>query len=249
MQIVDLARFHAFLFDLDGVITRTAAVHAAAWKRLFDEYLEAHEGAAFVPFDVEMDYHRYVDGKPRIAGVRSFLAARGIDLPAGSPSDDADRDTMHGLGKRKTGYFLALLDRQGVRVYESAVALLSEARSRGVRTAVVSSSRNCAAVLKAARLTALFDVRVDGVALDDLGLAGKPAPDMFLEAARRLAVAPARGVIFEDAAAGVEAGRRGGFGLVVGVGADAHASDLSASGADVVVADLAEIRLQGAARP
>jgi beta-phosphoglucomutase family hydrolase len=245
MLVIDLARFHAFLFDLDGVITRTAALHAEAWKRLFDEYLAAHGGGAFVPFDPDTDYRRYVDGKPRAAGVRSFLAARGIDLPAGTPADTADADTVQGLGKRKNRYFLALLDRQGVRVYESAVTLLRAARLRGVRTAVVSSSRNCAAILRAARLAALFDVRVDGVELDRLGLPGKPAPDMFLEAARRLAVPPGRGVLFEDATAGVEAARRGGFGLVVGVGAGEHAADLRASGADVVVADLGEIRLEG----
>lgn len=249
MLVIDLARFDAFLFDLDGVITRTAALHAAAWKRLFDEYLAAHVGATFVPFDIETDYRHYVDGKPRTAGVRSFLAARGIQLPAGAPADDADQDTVYGLGKRKNRYFLAMLDRQGVRVYEWAVILLREARSRGIRTAVVSSSRNCAAILRAARLTRLFDVRVDGVELDRLGLAGKPAPDMFLEAAHRLAVPPERGVLFEDATAGVEAGRRGGFGLVVGVGAGDHASDLRAHGADVVVADLGEVHLEGRGDP
>ena len=249
MLIIDLAKFDAFLFDLDGVITRTAALHAAAWKRLFDEYLAARVGEEFVPFDEETDYRRYVDGKPRLAGVRSFLAARGIDLPAGTRADDADRDTVHGLGKRKNRYFLALLDREGVRVYESAVSLLREARGRGVRTAVVSSSRNCAAILRAARLTPLFDVRVDGVELDRLGLSGKPAPDMFLEAARRLAVAPARAVVFEDATAGVEAARRGRFALVIGVGSAEHAAGLLAGGADVVVADLGEIRLEGHREP
>jgi alpha,alpha-trehalase len=249
MLVIDLARFDAFLFDLDGVISRTAAVHAAAWKRLFDEYLAAHGGAPCVPFDVETDYRRYVDGKPRSAGLRSFLAARGIELPAGAPSDGADKDTVYGLGKRKNRYFLTLLDRQGVRVYEGAVSLLREARARGVRTAVVSSSRNCAAIVRAARLTALFDTRVDGVELDRLGLPGKPAPAMFAEAARRLGVAPERGVLFEDATAGVQAGRRGGFGLVVGVGAGDHASDLRGSGADVVVADLGEIRLEGRHEP
>ena len=249
MLMIDLAKFDAFLFDLDGVITRTAALHAAAWKRLFDEYLAARVGEEFVPFDEETDYRRYVDGKPRLAGVRSFLAARGIDLPAGTRADDADRDTVHGLGKRKNRYFLALLDREGVRVYESAVSLLREARGRGVRTAVVSSSRNCAAILRAARLTPLFDVRVDGVELDRLGLSGKPAPDMFLEAARRLAVAPARAVVFEDATAGVEAARRGRFALVIGVGSAEHAAGLLAGGADVVVADLGEIRLEGHREP
>jgi alpha,alpha-trehalase len=249
MLMIDLEKFDAFLFDLDGVITRTAAPHAAAWKRLFDEYLAARVGEEFVPFDGETDYRRYVDGKPRLAGVRSFLAARGIDLPAGTLADDADRDTVHGLGKRKNRYFLALLDREGVRVYESAVSLLREARGRGVRTAVVSSSRNCAAILRAARLTPLFDVRVDGVELERLGLTGKPAPDMFLEAARRLAVAPARAVVFEDATAGVEAARRGRFGLVIGVGSAEHAAGLLAGAADVVVADLGEIRLEGHREP
>ena len=249
MLVIDLAKFDAFLFDLDGVITRTAALHAAAWKRLFDEYLAAHAGEAFVPFDTDTDYRRYVDGRPRSAGVRSFLAARGIELPAGTRADDADRDTVHGLGKRKNRYFLALLDREGVRVYESAVSLLREARALGVRTAVVSSSRNCAAILRAARLTPLFDVRVDGVELERFGLAGKPAPDMFLDAARRLGVAPGRAVVFEDATAGVEAARRGGFGLVVGVGDAEHAADLRASGADVVLADLGELRLEGHREP
>ncbi|HEU5323779.1 MAG TPA: HAD family hydrolase, partial [Methylomirabilota bacterium] len=153
--VIDLAELHAFLFDLDGVLTRTAALHAAAWKRLFDEYLAARGGGTFVPFDADTDYRRYVDGKPRAAGVRSFLAARGLALPAGTPADDADQDTVHGLGERKDRYFLTLLGRLGVHVYESAVALLREARSRGVSTAVVSSSRNCAAVLSAARLAAL----------------------------------------------------------------------------------------------
>ena len=247
--VIDLTKFDACLFDLDGVITRTATLHAAAWKRLFDEYLAAHVGEEFVPFDVETDYRRYVDGKPRSAGVRSFLAARGIALPAGAPADGADRDTVHGLGKRKNRYFLALLDREGVRIYASAVKFLREVRARGVRTAVVSSSRNCAAILRVARLTALFDVRVDGVELARLGLPGKPAPDMFLEAARRLGVAPVRGVVFEDATAGVEAARRGGFGLVVGVGVAEHAAGLLASGADVVVADLGQLRLEGRGNP
>lgn len=248
MTVVDLAKFDAFLFDLDGVITATAALHAEAWKRLFDEYLAMHIGEGFEPFDIEADYRRYVDGKPRLAGVKSFLAARGIELPAGTPEDDADRNTIHGLANRKNRYFLALLDRQGAPVYDSAVRFIRETRARGVRTAVVSSSRNCAAILRAARLAALFDARVDGVELARLGLAGKPAPDMFLEAARRLEVVPERAVVFEDARAGVEAGRAGGFGLVVGVGEDEHAGELRASGADVVVPDVGQIRLEGPRR-
>ena len=248
MVVINLGALEAFVFDLDGVITRTAAVHARAWKRLFDEYLSSRAvrtGEPFVPFDPDADYRRYVDGKPRQAGVRSFLTSRGIELPRGTPGDDAGQETVHGLGKRKDGYFLELVARDGVEVFDSAVALLREARARGVRTAVASSSRNTAAILRAARLSSLFEVRVDGVDLERFGLAGKPAPDMFLEAARRLGVPPARSVVFEDATVGVEAARAGGFGFVVGVGAAEHAAVLRARGAHAVVADLAEVRLEG----
>ncbi len=244
--VIDLDVFAGFLFDLDGVITRTAGLHASAWKRLFDDHLAAHAGRTgtpFVPFDIVADYRAHVDGKPRHAGVRDFLASRGIRLPEGTPQDEASRDTVHGLGKRKNRYFLALLEEEGVRVYASAVALVREARARGVRTAVVSSSRNTAAILRVTRLTDLFQARVDGVEVARLGLPGKPDPAMFLEAARRLGVPPARGVVFEDATAGVEAGRRGGFGLVVGVGEGDQADRLRQHGAHVVVADLGAVRL------
>lgn len=238
MVVIDLGSFDAFVFDLDGVITRTATVHARAWKQLFDEDLAARAartGERFVPFDLAADYRRYVDGKPRRAGVRSFLAARGIEEP---------RETVVGLGKRRDGYFLGLVAREGVEVFDSAVSLIRQARARGVRTAVASSSRNCAAILRAARLSSLFEARVDGVDLERFGLAGKPAPDMFLEAARRLGVPPARAAVFEDATAGVEAGRAGSFGLVIGIGAAEHARALRAHGAHAVVADLAEVRLE-----
>jgi HAD superfamily hydrolase (TIGR01509 family) len=225
--VIDLTRFEAFLFD------ELLARHAE------------RTGTPFVPFDADADYHRYVDGRPRHAGIVSFLAARGLDVPLGSPEDDAGRETVHGLGRRKTEYFLELLEREGVQVFESAVRLVREARARGVRTAVVSSSRNCAAVLRAARLTDLFDARVDGVELQRLGLAGKPAPDMFLEAARRLGAPPARSVVFEDAVVGVEAGRAGGFGLVIGVGSPDRAAELLAHGAHAVVADVGEVQLVG----
>jgi beta-phosphoglucomutase family hydrolase len=244
--VIDLSAFDAFLFDLDGVITRTAALHAVAWKRLFDDHLAAQAtrtGATFVPFDIVADYRAHVDGKPRQAGIRDFLESRGIRLPEGTPQDEASQDTVHGLGKRKNRYFLASLDQEGVRVYQSAIALVREARSLGVKTAVVSASRSTRAILRTARLTDLFQVRVDGVEAARMGIPGKPDPAMFLEAARRLGVPPARGVVFEDATAGVEAGRRGGFGLVIGVGADEHAARLREHGADVVVADLGVIRL------
>lgn len=243
---IDLSRFDAFLFDLDGVITRTAGLHASAWKKLFDDYLAAEasrHGTPFVPFDIIADYRAHVDGKPRHAGIRDFFASRGIRLPDGTPQDDPSQDTVHGLGKRKNRYFLASLEQEGARSYQSAVALVRAARALGVKTAVVSSSRNTVAILRVARLTDLFQVRVDGVEVVRLGLPGKPDPAMFLEAARRLGVRPARGVVFEDATAGVEAGCRGGFGLVVGVGDGDHAERLRQHGAHVVVADLGTIRL------
>lgn len=244
--VIELSAFDAFLFDLDGVITRTAGLHAAAWKKLFDDHLAAYAaraGAPFVPFDIVADYRAHVDGKPRDAGIRDFFASRGIRLPDGTPQDDASQDTVRGLGKRKNRYFLALLEQEGARVYQSAVALVREARALGVKTAVVSSSRNTVAILRVVRLTDLFQVRVDGMEVARMGLPGKPDPAMFLEAARRLGVGPARGVVFEDATAGVEAGRRGGFGLVVGVGDLDHAERLRQHGAHVVVADLGAIRL------
>jgi trehalose 6-phosphate phosphatase len=244
---ISAAALDALLLDLDGVITRTAAVHAAAWKQLFDEYAtsrSARTGEAYASFDLVADYRRYVDGKPREEGVRDFLAARGISLPDGGPDDDAGAETIAGLGNRKNAYFEAALRTQGVEVYASTVALIRRARALGLKVAVVSSSRNCAAVVEAAGLTDLFDTRVDGVELARLGLAGKPAPDMFLEAARRLGVAPARAVVVEDALAGVEAGRQGGFGLVIGVDRAGQASALRRAGADRVVADLAAVHLE-----
>jgi alpha,alpha-trehalase len=249
--VIDLAAFDAFLFDLDGVITRTATLHASAWKKLFDDYLAAHAaraGATFVPFDVTVDYRAYVDGKPSHAGVRDFLAARGVRLRDGTPQDDPSAETVHGLGKRKNRYFLNQLEQHGVNVYQSAIALAREARAVGVKTAVVSSSRSTPAILRVARLTDLFEVRVDGLEALRMALPGKPHPATFLEAARRLGVPPARGVVFEDARAGVEAGRRGGFGLVVGVGTGDHAEQLRQDGAHVVVADLGTIRLTPRAR-
>lgn len=243
---VDLSAFDAFLFDLDGVITMTAGLHAAAWKKLFDEYLTAHAARMdipFVPFDIVADYRAYVDGKARQAGIRDFLTARGVHLPDGTPQDDAGQDTVRGLARRKNRYFMELLDQEGLRVYEGAVALARKARALGVKTAVVSASRNTASILRVARLTHLFQVRVDGLEAARLQLPGKPHPAMFLEAARRLDVRPPRAVVFEDATAGVEAGRRGGFGLVVGVGDADHASRLREHGAHFVVADLGAVRL------
>jgi alpha,alpha-trehalase len=238
-----LTDVQALLFDLDGVLTRTATVHAAAWKRLFDQYLAARAqqtGERFVPFDVVADYRRYVDGKPRYDGVASFLASRGISLPWGSPADPPDRETIAGLGNRKDRYFDETLRRHGVETFPEAVTLVRKARARGLKTAVVSSSKNAAAILKAAGILDLFDARVDGVEAERLHLPGKPAPDTFLEAARRLHVTPDHAVVFEDAISGVEAGKRGGF-TVVGVDESGRAEALREHGADLVVSHLGEV--------
>ena len=238
-------RFDAAVLDLDGVVTRTAKVHALAWKTMFDDFLGARlpDADAGRPFDIDGDYRRYVDGKPRQDGVRSFLASRGITLPDGEPDDPPNRETLWGLGNRKNRLFRDRLAEDGVEVYASSVRMLRALRAAGFGIAVVSSSRNCAAVLDAANIADLFDTRVDGVDLERQGLAGKPAPDMFLEASRRLGAEPARAAGFEDAVAGVEAIRAAGFGLVVGVDRGDHGDALREHGADLVVGDLGELQV------
>jgi beta-phosphoglucomutase family hydrolase len=229
---------------MDGVLTRTAEVHAAAWKDMFDEFLQRHAartGAPFVPFDPVVDYDRYVDGRPRDDGTREFLRSRGIDLPEGDPADPPGADTVAGLSNRKNDLVLARIRSQGVRPYPGSVRFVEEARRAGLGTAVVSSSANTAEVLASAGLSHLVDERVDGLVAAREHLAGKPAPDTYLAAARRLGVEPGRAAVFEDALAGVEAGRAGRFGLVVGVDRAGQAAALAAHGADVVVADLDEL--------
>lgn len=229
---------------MDGVLTRTAEVHAAAWKEMFDEFLRvraARTGTPFVPFDAVADYDRYVDGRPREDGTRQFLRARGIDLPEGDPSDPPGAETVAGLSSRKNELVLARIRDQGVKPYPGSVRFVEEARRAGLRTAVVSSSANTAEVLASAGLADLVDERVDGIVAAREHLAGKPAPDTYLAAARRLGVDATHAAVFEDALAGVEAGRAGRFGLVVGVDRVGQAADLSAHGADVVVSDLDEL--------
>jgi alpha,alpha-trehalose phosphorylase len=241
---VSVRDYDAVLFDLDGVLTTTRTVHAAAWKRMFDDFLEtwdADHGTTSPRFDARSDYAAYVDGKPREEGVRSFLASRGITLPDGTPDALPDEESAWGLGNRKQLLVEEELERTGVEAFPGSVAWVRELREAGLRTAVVSSSRNCAAVLAYAGISNLFDARVDGDTILELGLAGKPAPDGFLEGARRLGADPARAVVVEDALAGVEAGRAGAFGLVIGVDRDGHAEALAAHGADLVVADLGEL--------
>jgi len=234
----------ACLFDLDGVLTQTAKIHAAAWKEMFDAFLReraAQSGESFEPFDPVADYDEYVDGKPRYDGVRSFLAARGIALPEGTPDDPPDAATVHGLGNRKNELVLAMIERQGVEVYEGSIRYVRAVRDAGLGRAVVTSSANADEVLAAAGIDDLFDVRIDGVVAAREHLEGKPAPDTFLAAARALEVAPDRAAVFEDALAGVAAGRAGRFGLVVGVDRVGQADELREHGADVVVGDLSEL--------
>jgi beta-phosphoglucomutase family hydrolase len=237
-------RFDAVLFDLDGVLTATARVHAVCWKRTFDDFLQrrAHRtNEPFQPFDLLTDYEDYVDGKPRYDGVRSFLESRGLQLPQGNPDDPPGRETVCGLGNRKDDLFNQALESGGVEVFAGSVAWLRQLRQAGIKTAVVSSSRHCLAVIQAAGISDLFDARVDGQVADDLKLAGKPAPDTFLKAAQMLGVQPQRAVVVEDALAGVQAGRNGGFKLVIGVDRKGDADALRAHGADVVVTDLKEM--------
>lgn len=237
-------RVQAVIFDTDGVITDTAAVHAAAWKQLFDSFLEQRAQAAgdeFVPFDPDEDYRRYVDGKPRYDGVASFLESRGISLPRGEPDDPPSVETICGLGNQKNQFFVNHLRTQGVKAFSSTVEFIHELQALGIHTAVISASKNCKEVLEAAGVLGLFEVRVDGVVSAELGLAGKPDPAVFLEAARRLGVPTADAAVVEDAIAGVEAGRRGEFGLVVGVDRTGHPDELAAGGADIVVSDLSEL--------
>jgi len=248
VEAVDARDFDAVIFDLDGVITRTARVHAAAWKRLFDDFLRERAGrigVPFQPFEVDTDYPRYVDGKPRFEGVASFLQSRGIALPWGEPDDNEDTATIYGLGNRKNRYFHEHLAHEGVEVFESSVRLLHALRRAGIKTALVSSSRNAAAVLEAARLVDLFDAQIDGVDLARLNLKGKPAPDLFLLAADRLGVAPARAIVVEDAVSGVEAGKAGRFRHVIGIDRHGHPEALRQAGADLVVSDLAFLKVDG----
>lgn len=240
-KAVSKDKFDAVLFDLDGVITATAKVHAICWKKMFDEFLRRRPDQPFEPFSIQTDYQVHVDGKLREDGVRSFLNSRGIALPEGESAEPPSYETIHGLGKLKDRMFKEILQAEGVEVYEGAVELVHQLRSQGIKTAVVSASKNCRAVLKAAGIDNLFDVRVDGEVADQLNLAGKPAPDKFLKAAEQLGVKPDRSVVVEDAISGVQAGRAGRFGLVVGVDRKGQADELRKNGADIVVSDPGEL--------
>jgi len=240
--------FEAVIFDLDGVITDTASVHAAAWKGMFDDFLSryaARNGIPFQPFEIETDYRLHVDGKPRFDGLRSFLRSRGIRLREGRAEDPPGVQTVHGLARRKNEDFLKRVREEGVEVYESTVALIHCLKKHGLKTAVISSSKSCALILDSVNLSDLFDVRVDGVDSEILGIPGKPAPQIFLEAARQLQVKPKRAVVIEDAVSGVQAGRAGKFGLVIGIARTGGKEDLLKNGAHVAVEDLSEISVIG----
>lgn len=230
----------ACLFDLDGVVTRTAVVHAAAWKETFDAFLRERDGADFRPF-TDSDYDEYVDGRPRADGVRSFLASRGVELPDGDPDDPPDARTVNGVGNRKNELLLEKIRTDGVKPYEGTLRYIDAVRAAGLATAIVSSSANTRDVLHSIDAERLFDVRIDGVVARERKLPGKPRPDTFLAAARDLGVEPSRAAVFEDALAGMDAGRSGHFGYVVGVDRVGQTEALYAHGADRVVKDLAEL--------
>jgi beta-phosphoglucomutase family hydrolase len=237
-------QYDAVLLDLDGVITDTANMHAVCWKQMFDAYLQkraAAGGEPFRPFELATDYRLYVDGKPRFDGVRDFLTSRGIQLPEGSPDDPPQAETVGGLGNRKNDLVNKVIAEVGVGPYDGTVKFIHQLRQQGFKIAVVTSSQNCEAVLKAARLDAFFEVRVDGNTIQAQQLAGKPAPDTFLLAAQRLGVAPTRAVVVEDALSGVQAGHNGNFGLVIGVARKGNAEELRQHGAHLVVNDLGEL--------
>jgi beta-phosphoglucomutase family hydrolase len=243
-RVIVRDKYDAVLLDLDGVITDTASIHAACWKQMFDEYLQrraAQKGEEFRPFDIATDYRLYVDGKPRYDGVRDFLSSRNMRLPEGNPDDPPSAETVCGLGNRKNELVNNIIEEKGVQPYAGSVELIRQLRDRGFKIAVVTSSQNCEAVLKAAKLNAFFDLQVDGNTIHQQNLAGKPAPDTYLRAARLLGVEPSRAVVIEDALSGVEAGRNGKFGLVIGVARKGNAEELRGHGAHLVVNDLGEL--------
>jgi len=243
---ISLRSIESFIFDMDGVITATADIHASAWKQMFDEFLNRRSqkhGEQAQPFDVDLDYRRYVDGKPRYDGVKSFLESRGISLPYGNPDDSSDSETICGLGNRKNGYYLDHLKKHGAKAYQSSITFIKQLKSSGIRAAVISASRNAGEVLEAAGISGLFDVKVDGVDSDELHLKGKPDPAIFLEAARKLNVKPEKSAVVEDSLAGIEAGRRGRFKLVIGVNRADQGKEQKKRGADIVVPDLSHLEI------
>jgi beta-phosphoglucomutase family hydrolase len=239
----DTLNFDAVIFDMDGVVTRTASVHSLAWKRMFDEYLHCREKEYNEPFRefTRADYLSFVDGRPRYDGVDAFLKSRGIKIPFGGPEDKSGKETVCGLGNRKNELFNRIVAEQGVEVYESTIELIKELLDKGVKVGVATSSKNCAHILERARIINLFETRVDGTVSAKLGLKGKPEPDIFITACDNLGAEYRRAVIVEDAVSGVQAGSKGKFGLTIGVAREGNSRELLANGADVVVNDLSEL--------
>ena len=236
--------FDAAVFDVDGVITKTALVHAASWKVMFDEYLrlrEQRDGEPFREFTHEEDYLTYVDGKPRYKGVQSFLESRGINLEFGDANDQSGLETVCGLGNRKNAAFTKVLREKGVEVYQSTIDLIKDLKTNGIRIGAASSSKNCQYILETAKIDGLFETRIDGIVSAELGLKGKPEGDIFVTAAEKIESQPARAVVIEDAVSGVQAGVNGGFGLVIGVARENNEKDLKSNGADIVVDDFAGV--------
>ena len=245
-QTISVRTYDAWLFDLDGVITDTASVHGEAWKKTFDEYLKKvaeRDGDDFEPFEIDPDYFEYVDGKPRYEGVDSFLRSRGIEIPWGTPDDAPGEETVCGVGNQKNILFNEILQSRGADIFDSTVSLIRELRKHGIKVAVVSSSKNCTTILDVANLSDLFDLQIDGVVAAAEGIAGKPQPDTYVEAANRLGVAVDRSVVIEDAISGVQAGRAGNFGLVLGIARHDEPEVLVNNGADIAIRDMAEISI------
>ncbi|GAB6058711.1 HAD family hydrolase [Desulfonatronum parangueonense] len=245
-HLLSKSLYDAVIFDMDGVVTDTASLHGKAWKEMFDQFLEHHArqtGQQQAPFDLGHDYLQYVDGKPRFDGVRSFLASRGISLPEGDLEAPPGMDSVHALGNKKNALFGKMLEDEGAMAYPGTVQLIQKLHQAGIKTAIISSSKNAEKILRSADVLDLFEAKVDGVDSLELGISGKPAPDIFLQAARELGAEPKRAVVVEDAISGVQAGRAGGFGLVVGVNRGDDPQDLLDNGADIAVSDLDEMEV------
>ena len=239
--------FKSVIFDLDGVVTKTALVHAAVWEEIFDEYLrlrEERDKEPFREFTHQNDYLPYVDGKPRYKGVKSFLESRGINIPYGEPTDSPDTETICGIGNKKNAKFCQVLRAKGVEVYPSTIELIKSLEAAGVKIGIASSSKNCKEILEVAKIENFFKTRVDGIVSVELGLKGKPEGDIFVTAAFNLGTIPAESIVVEDASSGVAAGRNGGFGLVIGLARENNQKELLEDGADLVVTDLSEINIE-----
>ena len=237
-------KIHCVIFDMDGVVTKTADVHSIAWKKMFDDFLEKSakkNKTSFISFDLKKDYNKYVDGKPRIEGIQSFLSSRGIELLLGNPDDHSEIETIHGLGNKKNRFFIDHIEKYGIEPFETSVDLINELKKNGIKVAIVTSSKNCKSVLESAGILDLFEARIDGLYSELHGIKGKPEPDIFLEAAKQLGVDPKYCVAIEDAISGVQACSRAGFACVIGVDRVGHEEDLYQNGADVVVKDLSEV--------